>query len=68
MTDGDKIAAAILASAADRTLTATRFNTTTIQDLYAHFLRIVVDTDTQIPQQRMSERPWVRERHQSSGD
>jgi hypothetical protein len=68
MTDGDKIAAAILASAADRTLTATRFNTTLLQDLYGHFLRIVAETGTRIPQQRMGDPIWLAERQRSSGD
>lgn len=68
MTDGDKIAAAILASSADQSLTATRFNTMPLQDLYKYFLKIVTEADVQIPQQRMSEKLWLRERQQANGD
>lgn len=41
---GDKIAAAILASAAINTIPGTRLNSMELQDLYRHFLQIVGDT------------------------
>ena len=43
MQSGDKIAAAILASAAITTIPGTRLNSMELQDLYRHFLQIVGD-------------------------
>jgi hypothetical protein len=47
---GDKIAAAILASAAIRTIPGVRLNSMELQDLYRHFLQVVGAAGAEQPQ------------------
>jgi hypothetical protein len=51
---GDKIAAAILASAAIKTIPGTRLNSMELQDLYRHFLQIVEDTSVKPSHTRLT--------------
>ena len=54
MQAGDKIAAAILASAAITTIPGTRLNSMELQDLYRHFLQIVGDAGVKPPRSRLT--------------
>jgi hypothetical protein len=56
MHSDDKIAAAILAAAAIKTIPGVRLNSMELQDLYRHFLRVVGEAGAAQPQLRQE--PW----------
>lgn len=55
MQAGDKIAAAILASAAIKTIPGMRLNSMELQDLYRHFLQIVGDSGAKRSHPRLTQ-------------
>lgn len=65
MDAGNKIAAAILASAAIKTIPGVRLNAMELQDLYRHFLRVVDGTEAGLPQSPPVAEAWNRQDQQN---